>query len=212
MPSNIVYTLDDSFAPCLIYLNRIDPCTGATIPLAINLDGATVRTVTGGFHINGRSSGAYVSDTSPFNITDIQTLIQQCHASTGGGGGAATSVSINNPLDPAVDVDGTNIADTGLQVVLKGVNTVKPVASAGTVTPSLRESSSAGTTVANAYQISISNVGVASGVVDGVTFPVGASVEYTAHHDLITGEYKLLNPLNFNGTGTILLVSEVVRK
>ena len=124
--------------------------------------------------------------------------------------GPASNVVITNPISNAVDVDGDAIFDSGIETVIQGTPTVKPVASQGRVTPEFREATSAGTTLDGIYEFSISNIGTAPGTLSGVTFPVGATVSYTAHHDVGTGTYKLLNSLQFDASGTIFLISETV--
>ena len=205
------YELIPSDCPCL--LKYLDVATGREG--SINLHGAkTIPFPDGtGFQIYGQGQGLKVSDESDFTLEDVDTLICECHGSGGGSGtatGPASNVVITNPISNAVDVDGNTISDSGIETVIQGTPTVKPIASQGRVTPEFRESTSTGTTLDGIYEFSISNIGSASGTLSGVTFPVGATVSYTAHHDVGTGTYKLLNSLEFDASGTIFLISETV--
>lgn len=81
----ITYQLDDSFGPCLIYLERQLP-EGQTDQLALNLHGATIREQKDEqgnvlfWHLQTLNGGAKIATTSGFTITDIQNLIKDCHS------------------------------------------------------------------------------------------------------------------------------------
>lgn len=194
---------------CVCVFEYTDKCNNYSIDL--KLITKTSSSPNGFNVVTSDGKSVFIPKESDFTLDDILAAKCACHASGGdGAGGVAANVTITNPTGNAQDVDGNATADTGVEVVLQGVSEVKNTAVSGKVTPRLRESSVAGSTVDNAYQISIVNIGGAAGTVDGVTFPAGVSVEYSAQYNVATSTYKLLNPLTFDSTGTLYLISETV--
>lgn len=75
------------------------------------------------------------------------------------------------------------------------------------VVPPTRISSSAvGATALNAWSVSIINVGVAAGLVQGVAILPGESVDYESYFDTTVGLNKRLPIITYDGTGTVLRV------
>ena len=71
-----VYTLLETDSPCLLNLQD-----GNQV-VSINLHGATVRPIDGGFLIQGLNAGAKVAPDSLFTQADIEARIAACHANS----------------------------------------------------------------------------------------------------------------------------------
>lgn len=62
-------------------------------------------------------------------------------------------------------------------------------------------------TASGLAEVSISNVGTIDATVDGVNFPPGASVTYTAYFDHVTNEFKRIDSISYNDNGSTLLIA-----
>lgn len=76
------------------------------------------------------------------------------------------------------------------------------------VTPILSSSTGVGSTTAGRQSVSIANVGIAAGIVGGVSIAPGAVVSYNAYHDPVSNEFKRLAAIAYDATGTTFLISE----
>lgn len=71
-----------------------------------------------------------------------------------------------------------------------------------TRTPGILEATGSGNTPGGVYSLSIANVGSAAGIVDGVTLPAGATINFDAgvlNHTLQT--------MSYNATGTTFIIT-----
>ena len=80
---------------------------------------------------------------------------------------------------------------------------------ADNATPSLLSTTGSGSTTAGIRSFSITNVGGASGTVDGQTFPVGAMVSYEGYYDPVTNVFYDVDSIAYDATGTTFLISEL---
>ena len=74
--------------------------------------------------------------------------------------------------------------------------------------PTRVASSAAGATTANAFSVSIVNVGAANGSVQGVPLLPGESVSYVGYHDVVAGVVRRLPAIAYDGTGTVIHIVE----
>lgn len=81
------YSIVATDCPCLL---QLQDAHGNIV--AINLEGATVRPIDadGNFNIQSPTGGALVASDSTFTESDIETLICNCHASSGSTGHTST--------------------------------------------------------------------------------------------------------------------------
>lgn len=71
-------------------------------------------------------------------------------------------------------------------------------------TPNIISATGAGATPANAYSLSIANVGSGDGVINGVTLPSGATVNFDAG-----ALNNTLSQLSYNATGTTFIITYI---
>ena len=101
-----VYTIEASSCDCLLILSS----PGAK-DKRIPLQDAFTYEFSGGFVIQGKSTGVKVSDASAFTQTDIDVLICACTTSIGGGA-PATNTNVGRVLLTGAD---SWVAPAGLQ-------------------------------------------------------------------------------------------------
>jgi len=73
--------------------------------------------------------------------------------------------------------------------------------------PTRIATSVAGTTPAGAWSVSIMNVGVVDGLVQGVPIIPGQTVSYAGYYDDVTKQSRRLPAIDYDGTGTVLHIT-----
>lgn len=102
----------------------------------------------------------------------------------------------------------------GLQVIIDGnakccdststvLNEIYAILQGTARVPQISSETGAGSTP-NAYSVSIANVGAAAGVVNGVSIPVGTTLNFDG------GFNNLLDPMSFDATGTTFIITSIV--
>lgn len=108
---------------------------------------------------------------------------------------------------PTIDSDNGPI-EVGAVMLFDGNGDPVDLSSLGAATPAtpntgtVASSTGVGATTAGALSVAIANAGAADATVAGVTLPAGASVCWESANGL--------NPIAYDGTGTTLLITEVI--
>ena len=80
---------------------------------------------------------------------------------------------------------------------------------ASIATPIVTTTSAAGATPAGRACVSISNVGVAPGTVNGQALAVGATVNFHSYSDPAAGLFFRIDSVSYDATGTTFLIGEL---
>ena len=103
------------------------------------------------------------------------------------------------------ELNGDAISDESLPVNCSGSD---PAVSAATVLPAEAQVTSTGATTSGLAQVSVVNVGPASGVWNGLPLLPGMSKTYTAYLDPVSLEFKRIGSMSYDATGTTFAISE----
>lgn len=112
-------------------------------------------------------------------------------------GELGTDVNVTNGAGAAA----VNIQDGGNVITVDGTVTVAAYTAAN-LTQALTAVTGSGTVAANAYRVSIANVGSAAGTVKTVAFPAGAVIEFNAFVDPVSQSVKRCASVAYDATGT----------
>jgi hypothetical protein len=77
------------------------------------------------------------------------------------------------------------------------------------VTPTTLVTAGAASTTAGVWEVSISNIGGANGIIDGQTIPSNVTLVYQGYYDRQTNEMKRLASITYDATGTSFLILEI---
>jgi len=79
-----------------------------------------------------------------------------------------------------------------------------------TVSVNTVSATGAGSTTAGVMKVSVVNTGIAAGTWDGVSLPpLSFPLVYEGYPDWETGEFKRLNSISYDATGTTFIITEI---